>query len=132
MRILRFVGVAIVALIGLGLVGWVVFNQVSRWQTKKSLALQAAEIAAHRDAQRATPAAATVAAPIVTATATTPATPSVTPSATPPSPPASPAIALSNGWSGFRGARRDGHYSAGPIRTDWTTLRPLWRQPVGG
>jgi outer membrane protein assembly factor BamB len=132
MRILRFVGIAIVALIGLGLVGWVVFNQVSRWQTKKSLAQQAAEIAAHRDAQRATPAAATVAAPIVTATATTPATPSVTPSATPPAPPAAPAMAWTSSWSGFRGAQRDGHYTAGPIRTDWTTLRPLWRQPVGG
>jgi outer membrane protein assembly factor BamB len=35
-------------------------------------------------------------------------------------------------WTDFRGARRDGHYTTAPIRTDWTTLRPLWRQPVGG
>jgi outer membrane protein assembly factor BamB len=35
------------------------------------------------------------------------------------------------GWTDFRGARRDGHYTAGPIRTDWTTLQPLWRQPAG-
>lgn len=69
-----------------------------------------------------------MAAPAVTP----PAKPSVTPSATPADPPAAPAIAWTTGWSGFRGARRDGHYSAGPIRTDWATLRPLWRQPVGG
>jgi outer membrane protein assembly factor BamB len=43
-----------------------------------------------------------------------------------------PAIARTTGWTGFRGARRDGHYTAGPIRTDWATLRPLWRQPIGG
>jgi outer membrane protein assembly factor BamB len=126
MRILRYAGIAIVALIGLALVGWVVATQVSRWQTKQSLAQQAAEIAAHREAQRAAPAAATVTAP----TATPSVTPSDTPSATPP--PAAPAIAWTTGWSGFRGARRDGHYRAGPIRTDWTTLQPLWRQPVGG
>jgi outer membrane protein assembly factor BamB len=128
MRILRFVGIAIVALICLALVGWVVVNQVSRWQTKKSLAQQAAEIAAHREAQRAAPAEA-AAAPATT----TSVTPSITPAAeSVPVPPAAPAVAWTTGWTGFRGARRDGHYSAGPIRTDWTTLKPLWRQPVGG
>jgi outer membrane protein assembly factor BamB len=134
MRILRFVGIAIVALIGLALVGWVVFNQVSRWQTKKSLAQQAAEIAAHREAQRATPPAETAAAPatsMATPTDTPVITPSVTPSAPPATPSVAPAIAWTTGWSGFRGAQRDGHYRAGPIRTDWTTLQPLWRQPVG-
>lgn len=37
-------------------------------------------------------------------------------------------------WTGFRGARRDGHYDEMPIRTDWPEggLTPLWRQPVGG
>jgi outer membrane protein assembly factor BamB len=130
MRILRYAGIAIVALIGLALVGWVVANQISRWQTKQSLAHQAAEIAAHREAQRAAPPAATVTAPTATPSVTPSDTPSVTPSATPP--PAAPAVAWTTGWSGFRGARRDGHYRAGPIRTDWTTLQPLWRQPVGG
>lgn len=43
-----------------------------------------------------------------------------------------PAIAWTEGWSGFRGARRDGNYSPGAILTDWTGLRPLWRKPVGG
>jgi outer membrane protein assembly factor BamB len=129
MRILRFLGIAIVALIGLALVGWVVANQVSRWQTKKSLTEQAAAIAAHREAQRAAPAVAPAVSPIATPSAT----PSITPADAPAAaPPAAPAIAWTAGWSGFRGARRDGHYSAGPIRTDWTTLQPLWRQPVGG
>jgi outer membrane protein assembly factor BamB len=128
MRILRLVGITIVCLIGLALVGWVVFNQISRWQTKKDLAQQAAAIAAHREAQRATPPAATVTE--LTDTPTT--TPLVTPSDTPAAPPAAPAIAWTAGWSGFRGGQRDGHYRAGPIRTDWTTLQPLWRQPVGG
>ena len=132
MRILRFVGIAIVALIGLALVGWVVFNQVSRWQTKKSLAQQAAEIAAHREAQRATPAAATAEPPTVTPTVTPSVAPSITSSATPAAPSTAPAIAWTSGWSGFRGTQRDGHYNAGPIRTDWTTLRRLWRQPAGG
>ena len=49
-----------------------------------------------------------------------------------PDAPAAAAIAWTTGWSGFRGARRDGHYNAGPIQTDWTKLRPLWRQPAGG
>ncbi len=129
MRILRFIGITIVALIGLALVGWVAFNQISRWQTKKSLAEQAAAIAAHREAQRSTPAAAPAPAP----SAVAPVTPSTAPaSVAEAAPPAEPAVAWTAGWSGFRGTRRDGHYSAGPIRTDWTTLQPLWRQPVGG
>jgi outer membrane protein assembly factor BamB len=131
MRIPRFVRSAFLVLIGLALVAWLVPPQISRWQTRKALAQQAAAISAHREAQRATPAAA----------AATPATQSVTPSTTPSTTPAAasasaapaaPAIAWTTGWSGFRGARRDGHYNAGAILTDWTALRPLWRQPIGG
>ena len=125
MRIPRFVRIAIVVLIGLALVAWFVATQISRWQTRKALAQQAAAIAAHREAQRATPAAAPAATPTVTPSTTTAAAAVAAPTAT-------PAIAWTTGWSGFRGARRDGHYSAGPILTDWTALRPLWRQPVGG
>ena len=100
---------------------WVIAQWISRKQTEDSLARQAAEIEAHRQTQRAEP----------------PVTPSVTPSVTPtatsaPDSPAVPAIAWTRHWSDFRGARRDGHYSAGPIRTDWDALRPLWRQPIGG
>src|SRR5687767_6635887 len=133
MRILRFVGKAILALVVLALVAWVVVNQVLRWQTQKSLAEQASTIAAHREAQRAAPAG----TPAAAATPTTSVTPSVTGDAIPaantsaaPVPDAPPpaAIAWTTGWSGFRGARRDGHYNGGPIQTDWTKLRPLWRQ----
>jgi outer membrane protein assembly factor BamB len=123
MRIPRFVGIAILVLIGLGLVAWFVSTRISRWQTKKALAQQAAAIAAHRETQRATPAPA----------ATPPVTPSITTAAAAvaaPTPTA--AVAWTTTWSEFRGARRDGHYSAGAILTDWTALRPLWRQPVGG
>ena len=130
MRILRFIGKALLALIVLALVGWVVFNQVMRWQTKKELEKQAAAIAAHREAQRAAP------APAPKPAAPEAAAPLVTPSTTPaaesvPDAPAAPAIAWTAGWSGFRGARRDGRY-ARPILTDWKVLRPLWKQPIGG
>ena len=134
MRILRFLGKAVLVLIVLAGIGYVVFNQVMKWQTQNALAEQAAAIAAHREAQRA--------APAVTPPATPTATPSATPSATAssaaaaaapvPDAPGPPAIAWTTGWSGFRGARRDGHYTAGPILTDWKALRPLWKQPVGG
>lgn len=37
-------------------------------------------------------------------------------------------------WSGFRGPKRDGHYTEQPVLTDWPRegLKPLWRQPAGG
>ena len=121
MRILRLVLVTIVVLLAGAVVVWLVAGRIARQRAEESLARQAAEIAAHRQAQRAEP---TV-------------TPTVTPFATPaPEPaadsPAVRAIAWTRHWAGFRGARRDGRYSAGPIRTDWSSLRPLWRQPVGG
>ena len=111
----------IVVLVVAAAATWGVAQWFSRKQTQENLARQAAEIAAHRQAQRAeTP-------------VTPPVTPSVTPTATPaPESPAAPAIAWTKHWSDFRGARRDGYYSAGPIRTDWDALRPLWRQPIGG
>jgi outer membrane protein assembly factor BamB len=132
MRIPRFIGKALVVLIVLALAGWFVINQVERWQTTKRLAQQAEAIAAHREAQRAaTPgvAAAPTAPPSVTPSVTAPATPAT---ASVPDAPATPAIAWTTGWSGFRGARRDGRYSAGPILTDWNALKPLWKQPIGG
>jgi len=125
MRIPRSVRIATVVLLGLGLVAWLGATQISRWQTRKALAQHAAAIAAHREAQRAAPAAVTAAKPTVTPSIPTAAAAVAAPAAT-------PTIAWTTGWSGFRGARRDGHYSAGPILTDWTALRPLWRQPVGG
>jgi outer membrane protein assembly factor BamB len=132
MRITRFVRIALLVLIGLALVAWLVPPQISRRQTSKALAQQAAAIEAHREAQRATPAAAPAATPTVPPTVAPTVTPSTTTAAAAvAAPTAAPAIAWTTGWSGFRGARRDGHYSAGAILTDWTTLQPVWRQPVG-
>src|SRR5688572_4743767 len=119
----RRVIVTIVAVLALTVAGIVVTAEwISRKQTEESLARQAAEIAAHRQAQRAEP----------------PVTPPVTPSGPPsgtstvPASPVAAAIVWTTHWTDFRGPRRDGHYTAGPIRTDWTTLKPLWRQPIGG
>jgi outer membrane protein assembly factor BamB len=114
MRRLGLVIVTIVALLAVAATGMWFYE---RQQTNERLARQAAEIAAHRQAQRAE----------------TPVTPPVTPTPVPaPDAPAVPAIVWTTHWTDFRGARRDGHYTAGPIPTDWTTLRPLWKQPVGG
>ena len=37
-------------------------------------------------------------------------------------------------WTGYRGPRRDGHYTEQSIGTNWPKagLKALWRQPVGG
>ena len=132
MRIPRFIGKALVVLIVLAIVGWAVINQVERWQTTNALEKQAAAIAAHREAQRAASpgmAAAPTPTPSVTPSVTAPATPSAE---SVPDAPAAPAIAWTTGWSGFRGTRRDGRYSAGPILTDWNALKPVWKQPIGG
>ena len=136
MRMLRFLGKALLVLVPLALVAWFVSGQITRWQTNKRLEEQAAAIALHREAQRAASVQAAAAPP----SAADPVTPSAPPSATPAATlapadaataPGAPAIAWTTSWSGFRGARRDGHYNAGPIRTDWKGVQPLWTQPVG-
>jgi outer membrane protein assembly factor BamB len=115
--------VVVLAIAGAGI--WAAAQWSSRKQTRESLARQAAEIAAHRQTQRAEA--------LVVPSGTPPVTSPVTPTARPaPASPAVPAIAWTKHWSDFRGARRDGHYTAGPIRIDWAALRPLWRQPIGG
>jgi outer membrane protein assembly factor BamB len=91
----------------------------------KSAQKQAAEIAQHREAQRAqapAPAAASPApvetAPLASATTEKPST---------------AAAKGSIHWTNFRGPDRDGHYRQQPVRTDWAgPLTPLWKQPVGG
>jgi outer membrane protein assembly factor BamB len=124
---MRKVGLVIVTLFALFAVAVAGNWLYERQQTNERLARQAAEIAAHRQTQRAeTPVAAPV-APVA------PVPPPVTPSVAPaPESPVDAAIVWTTHWTDFRGPRRDGHYSAGPIRTDWTTMRPLWKQPVGG
>jgi outer membrane protein assembly factor BamB len=110
----------VVTLIALAAGGYLIFQWISKKQTEERLAKQAVEIAAHRQAQQAAPPAATPAP--------------ASPSSEAPAPNAVPIanIAWTKNWTDFRGARRDGQYGAAPIRTDWTSLKPMWRQPVGG
>jgi outer membrane protein assembly factor BamB len=127
MRRLRLVGIALLVLLVLAVGVWAIVQQVQRQRTEQRLAQQAADIAAHRQAQRVEAPETPVAPPV-----STPVTPPVAPADPPvPDSPAVPAAAETAVWTDFRGARRDGHYTAGPIRTDWTTLQPLWRQPAG-
>jgi outer membrane protein assembly factor BamB len=131
MRRLRLVVVALLILLVLAVGVWAIVQQIQRQRTEQRLAQQAADIAAHRQAQRVEAPETPVAPPVMT-----PVEPSVTAPvalAVPPAPdsPAVLAVAETASWTDFRGARRDGHYTAGPIRTDWTTLQPLWRQPAG-
>jgi outer membrane protein assembly factor BamB len=106
------------ALIVLAAGAYFVSQWISKRQTEQNLAKQAVEIAAHRQAQQAA----------------APATPSEPASTAAPAPSSTPvaAVAWTKNWTDFRGARRDGRYSAAPIRTDWASLKPMWRQPVGG
>jgi outer membrane protein assembly factor BamB len=117
MRRLRlvFVIVLFLALTGAGVL--LIVQWMSRREAEQSLARQAEVIAAHREAQRAEP-------PPLTA----PAIPTATSA---PDSPALPALVWTLNWTDFRGARRDGQYTR-PIRTDWSTLKPMWKQPVGG
>ena len=115
----------VVVLVVVAVTIWGVTQWISRKQTEESLARQAAEIAAHRQAQRAEPSV----GPAVTPSVTAPVAPTATPA---PDSPTAPGIAWTRDWTDFRGPRRDGHYTTAPIRTDWTTLKPLWRQPIGG
>jgi outer membrane protein assembly factor BamB len=43
------------------------------------------------------------------------------------------ATAPKSSWPDFRGPNRTGHYTEGPILTDWPAqgLQQLWRQPIG-
>ena len=117
-RRFRLVIVVVVLLVLTGAGVLLIVERISRREAEQTLARQAEEIAAHRQAQRAEPA---------------PLTPPVTaPAARTPESAAVAAVLWTANWTDFRGARRDGRYTAGPIRTDWTTLKPIWKQPVGG
>ena len=78
MRILRFLGKAVLAFGLLALVVWFVMEQITRWQTMKRLEEQADAIVAHREAQRAASGQAAAATPL----AAPPVTPSDAPAAT--------------------------------------------------
>ena len=108
-------GIVAVLVAGVSIYEFTVERLDSR-RMEDQLARQVAEIAAHRDSQRAQ----------------SPVTPSSPTTDTPDAPGAEPVV-WGTHWTDFRGPRRDGHYAERPIRTDWTaaTIRPLWRQPVG-
>ena len=130
----RVLLVFVVVLAVAGAAVWAITQWISRRQTEENLARQAAEIAAHRQAQRAEPPVTQPVTPSGPPSGAPSGAPSGTPTAAPagPDPLAEPAIVWTTHWTDFRGPRRDGHYTGGPIRTDWTTLKPLWRQPIGG
>ena len=115
----RTILVSIAGIIALAIAGaWVaafVEDRHARQQMEQHLALQAAEIATHREQQRALP----------------PVTPPVPAADVKAARAAAEPIAWSTHWTDFRGPRRDGHYDERPIRTNWDALEPLWRQPVG-
>jgi outer membrane protein assembly factor BamB len=90
---------------------------------------QAEAIERHRDAQRAQ-----APPPAVEEPPGTPVPSEPDPAASPVSPVPLPdplPVPLPASWPDFRGPGRDGHYR-GPIRTDWTGLQPMWKQPIGG
>lgn len=100
------------------------FGWMSRTERRAARERHAAEIEKHRASQRLAPA--------------DPALQPV-PSPGPASAAGPPPRAADGGphpipyWTAFRGPLRDGHYREGPILLDWpATLRPLWKQPVGG
>jgi outer membrane protein assembly factor BamB len=105
---------------------------MSAFNTPQAIDRQAADVARHRESQRAAPPPAAAAAP--------PSRPSAPSSATPADPAPKAALVEADAatpapyWTDFRGPLRDGHYRERPIRTDWpaTGLTPLWKQPVGG
>lgn len=127
--LLRVVLVLICLVITVAAGAWL-YQRIS---LQRALARQAAEIAAHREAQRAeipvppspapSPSSAVDAAPAPDATMT------LEPAAVPERSAATPPPY----WTGFRGPERDGHYQQRTIVTDWPAagLQPLWKQPIG-
>lgn len=146
-RVLRFAGMALAAVLVVGLVLYQFFNLrvVVYGGGMPHLAFvtpadaQARVVEQDRQAQRATAPADTVPAGTVApapeavdeaaeTVATTTAKSAAVDSPTESRPVATP------GWSDFRGPSRDGIYRARSIRTDWTNgeLTPMWKQPIGG
>ena len=135
----RKLGLVVLALVTLLVVAAAGFWLYERFALQRRLEQQAAEIAAHRSAQRA------AAPPLTSVPAASPPDESVpvpTPGESEDAPAATAAEAERSApdppsppyWTGFRGPHRDGHYRQRPILTEWPSggLRPLWKQPVGG
>jgi outer membrane protein assembly factor BamB len=100
---------------------------------------QAAEVARHRETQRAAaPPAAAATAPPAPAPAASPEGGGVAADAPAPASinttkPADPRSTGSTYWTGFRGPQRNGTYDQQPVSTAWPAGGPrlLWKQPVG-
>jgi outer membrane protein assembly factor BamB len=92
----------------------------------------AAEIAAHREAQREQAAASPAGAPDTARAA--PASPAAVAPVEPAEADATAEADLPAYWTGFRGPRRDGRYTETGIVTTWpeSGLTPMWKEPVGG
>jgi len=137
-RLARYTGIVFLAFAVVGVVLYAAGVRIvldgggtPRLAREKSPDERADEIARHREAQKRTDA-----------------SPASAPADTDPAPPADAAPlpgaaalaadpASTRGtpyWTDFRGPRRDGEYTARPIRTDWSAdgLTPVWKQPVGG
>ncbi len=141
--ILKFVGVALVALlvVGAALYQFVGLRFVMdgggmpRPTFVETSESQAERIERHREAQRATSA-----APAPEPPSSSPAVPSPSAQQGAASPEAIAATeaATPKGpapyWTDYRGPKRDGSYQEVPVLADWPAagLTPLWKQPIGG
>lgn len=139
-KIVKWMAVAVLAVVALGTVLFAMGLRVvldgggtPRLQFPQSRDDRAAEIARHREAQKARAPLPAPGPPSPAAAAgggepSQPADPSA--AAKPPSASAAPVPY----WTDFRGPARDGHYRQRPVRTDWSGANPtpLWKQPVGG
>jgi outer membrane protein assembly factor BamB len=147
-KILKYIGLAIVALIATGVVLFAAGMRIVldggggiHLQFVKSEQARADEIARHREAQRAQPAPAAPVAPTpppapapgddAAKPASLAAAPVTSAAVTPAAP---PAIVTAAYWTDFRGPLRDGNYREQPIVTEWPSggPKPLWKQPIGG
>jgi outer membrane protein assembly factor BamB len=146
LRILKYAGFALVAIIAMGAILFMFGLRIvldgggsPHLRFLKSAEAQAEELARHREAQRRS-------APSAPSAPQAPVAPAPSGNATPAGveKPVLPAVVLppaanpvraagSSYWTDFRGPLRDGHYRQQPIRTDWPAggLKPLWKQPVG-
>ena len=133
-RILKFIGLLLVALVatGVGLYAFgarIVLDGGGGLHIRFPESSEARErvVEAHRQAQRETPAASV--APAVPASEAAPA-PATAPAATTTAA-AAPATNSAD-WTDFRGPGRDGRY-AGRMLTSWPAggLKPIWKQPIG-
>jgi outer membrane protein assembly factor BamB len=142
-RILKFVALAIVALIVVGGALYQFFglrfvmdgSGMPRPTFVQTRDEQAERIERHREAQRAS---ANVPAAQPAAEPSTVSAPAIEAGAAAPAGAAKAEVTSTPGpapyWTDFRGPNRDGEYQEVPVLADWPAagLTPIWKQPVGG